>query len=1094
MKRLLALLALVAAPAALAVDVEGYIYTPDGTPVASATVVAAGQSVTTDAEGHFTVNAPADSLVSLDVRAEHLPSVKVLALAGDPPLTITLAPSPNEGMMMTTATAMPAARGGGVPASAGARDRTISGAVRIGKRTLANAPVLIQAMSEVFIPPTTVTTDAKGRYRVSVPSGRYYVSIGEGVAPRLRPAGDRMMDADGGTNAMVDLTSDREAVRDLELVAAPLITGRLVDADDKPAGRADVLIVMAGRSPLEFFHQPIVRTLPNGRFAIPAPFFPPNERVEIVATPPRHSPTRSKAFLLSEAKETTITLPKFETVTVRVADREGKPLPDSVVAYALTDETATFGGDASIMLMPHLARRRFRTEDGAVTLQLTAGEYVFAASAPRYQPKTETRTITKPVAFDLVLELGHAIRGRVHRGERPVSGAQVTIRGGQVMRGERSATTDEKGLFVFESLPRGTYVIGIFKSEELIDKMLTTDAPSEVDVDLPPLGTLQGRVVDAATRAPIAAFLYTLEPLQADEPGMRGRHMQRGSSGSDGTFSVSVPIGGYRLTAGSGGYLPSEPVEVRVTEDGAPPIEIALGRGATISGRVIDEDGKPLLEANVMIMNDVGEISRSARSATRVSPAAATTGEDGAFSISGVATGPAQLVARRSGYAMERRPIDVDGDLQFDIVLPRGLSITGVVTLNGKPVSGASVDAMTPAVNADHQSTMTDEQGRFTIAGLVPGRYTLNANRDEHHAQLENVDATQRREVVIELEGKGRGVIFGTVSGVPRSGGKITRGSVFAQSPQVGAEATIDDAGNYRIENAPAGTVEIVAHVETLQGSRSTMRKRVELAPGQSLRVDLDLTPGITVTGRVTHGASRPVARAQVVFHSDESGMVSAMTREDGSYEAGLPGPGRYQIYANAEELMSRNYQTVREIRGSETFDIQLTESVIEGVVLDAATSQPLPDALVTLVPRQSVQQQMTSGETMTDANGRFSITTAASGPHLLIAAAPGHAQRTQEVSLGGTAPQRMQLELAGAVELRVRIVDAKTRTPLEAHLVLADEKGTYLPVRSTRSADGAEFLFSLAPGRYRVKALTMGYAEKTVDVTAPGTITIPLD
>ena len=1090
---------LLAAPAALAVDVEGYVYTADGTPVAKAAVNAGSQRAITDAEGYFKVTAPADSILKLEVKAENLPSATVLALAGDPPLTVTLAEVPNEGVMRTTATAMPAAmRAPRPPGAASARDRAITGVVRIGKRPLANAPVTIHAIAEVYSPPVNVTTDEKGRYRTAVAPGRYFIGIGEGLGPRLRPANERMY---GGEDqaSIADVTKNEEAAVDIELVAAPLITGRVVDADDKPVGRADVLIALAGRSALEFFHQPIVRTLPNGRFAVPAPAFPDTETAEIVATPTGHSPTRSKPFVLRQPKEAVITLPKFDDVTVRVTDRQGKPLNDATVAYALSEETTAFGGDAGVLLMPHVARRRVRATNGEVVLRLTAGEYEFAASAPKYQPKSESRTINRPIGFAIALEPGFAVRGRVRRGDKPVAGVHITIRGGNVGRAERALQTDEKGEFTFESLARGTYNLAFFKSEELVDRMMTVDAPANIDLSLPPTGTLTGRVIDAKSGAPVAEFLYTLETTDTanEQSRMRGRPIQqRGAAGSDGSFSTTVPIGTYRIIAAAAGYLPSEAIEVRVTEREPATVEIPLGRGATVTGRVTDEAGKPLLEANVVIAQDVGEISRSARSMTRVSPTAATTGDDGTFTITGVEPGPAQLIVRRSGYAPERRPIDVEAETRVDIVLTRGLSVTGIVTIAGKPAAGVSVDATTSAVNADHQSTMTDERGRFTLEGLIAARYTINANFEQHHAQLDNVDVAQRREVTIELEGKGRGVIVGTVTGMPRVGGKMLRGTVYAQSSQIGAEGTIDPAGNYRIENAPAGSVDVVAHVETQQGTRSTTKKRLELAAGQTLRVDLDLTPSLLVSGRVTHGSSKAVARAHIVFNNESAGMVSAITREDGSYEVGLPAPGTYQIFANAEELVSRHYQTIREIRGSETFDIHLAEQTVEGLVLDAATSQPLANALVTLVPRQTMQTQMqtVSSETITDASGRFTMTTAANGPHLLIASAHGYAHRSQDVSLGGGAPIRAQFELAGASELRVRVVDAKTKTPLEAHLVLGSDKGHYLPVRATRSPDGAEFVFSLAPGRYVLTAISMSYPERKVEVTAPGTVTVQME
>src|SRR5688572_16668129 len=263
MNRLALLLMLLSTPAALAVDLEGYVYTVDGTPVAKAAVTAGSQRVITSDDGHFKVTAPADSIVSIEVSAPGQPPSKVVALAGDPPLTITLGTAAPEA---TTATRIRPGTAAGA-AAAPVRDRVITGVVRIGRKTLANAPVAIHGTGE----PIHVKSDEKGRYRVAVAAGRYLVAIGEGLHPRLRPIHEARMYAEGEMQ-FADVTEAREATMDVELMAAPLITGRILDADQKPVARADVLVVLAGRPALEFFHQPIVRTLPDGRFAIAVPF------------------------------------------------------------------------------------------------------------------------------------------------------------------------------------------------------------------------------------------------------------------------------------------------------------------------------------------------------------------------------------------------------------------------------------------------------------------------------------------------------------------------------------------------------------------------------------------------------------------------------------------------------------------------------------------------------------------------------------------------------------------------------------------------------------------------------------------------------
>jgi hypothetical protein len=309
---------------------------------------------------------------------------------------------------------------------------------------------------------------------------------------------------------------------------------------------------------------------------------------------------------------------------------------------------------------------------------------------------------------------------------------------------------------------------------------------------------------------------------------------------------------------------------------------------------------------------------------------------------------------------------------------------------------------------------------------------------------------------------------------------------VFLSGENGGAEGMIDDAGNYRIEKAPEGQVAAAAYVEASPYRvRMSARKEFEVAAGQSLRVDLDLGGQLRVSGRVTLDG-KPVP-AEVRFAGENGMMAASRTREDGMYEVLLTTPGLHHISASAKELGDRYFQTLRDLRGGETIDMDLREQVIEGTVVDAATRQPVAGALVTLAPA-GVSSAL--AEMQTDPNGRFTITTTSAGPQRLIVTAHGYAQRSQAVS-GSGAPYAF--ELTPAPELRVRVVDARTGTPLEASVVFNDEKG-FVPVSPRRGEDGATFIFSLAPGKYRAFVNVEGFAMKTVEITAPGAVDIVLE
>ena len=128
-----------------------------------------------------------------------------------------------------------------------------------------------------------------------------------------------------------------------------------------------------------------------------------------------------------------------------------------------------------------------------------------------------------------------------------------------------------------------------------------------------------------------------------------------------------------------------------------------------------------------------------------------------------------------------------------------------------------------------------------------------------------------------------------------------------------------------------------------------------------------------------------------------------------------------------------------------------------------------------------------TVSEMPTDASGRFRIVTASSGAYRLVASASGYSHR----AIATSNATQYSFELTPTAALKVRVVDTSTRTPLDAHLIVTDADGAYVPVRPQRSEDGETYTYSLAPGQYRLTAVVHGYPSRTVDVTAPGTIEI---
>jgi hypothetical protein len=233
-----------------------------------------------------------------------------------------------------------------------------------------------------------------------------------------------------------------------------------------------------------------------------------------------------------------------------------------------------------------------------------------------------------------------------------------------------------------------------------------------------------------------------------------------------GRFNVSVSKSGF-VTMQYGQNRPFEPghpieiADAQVMEKA----DVALPRGSAVSGRVLDEFGDPVADANVSAMRM--QYSGGRRRLTPMGRAS-TTNDLGQFRLFGLPPGEYYLSSsvrsldmmvmdmiggaggpvgsnNSSGYAAtyfpgtpnpgeaQRVSVGLGQELNsIDIQMqPVKLArITGVATASdGKPMSGALVMLMPSMKDAmmfmPGGTSRTDKDGNFTLSSVAPGEYSL---------------------------------------------------------------------------------------------------------------------------------------------------------------------------------------------------------------------------------------------------------------------------------------------------------------------------------------------------------------------------------
>jgi hypothetical protein len=136
--------------------------------------------------------------------------------------------------------------------------------------------------------------------------------------------------------------------------------------------------------------------------------------------------------------------------------------------------------------------------------------------------------------------------------------------------------------------------------------------------------------------------------------------------------------------------------------------------GVAITGTVSDVTGGPISHALVR--------ATSIWWGDDDAQPAVETDDHGRFEI-WVAPGPVGVVAFAEGYAPATENGTAPG--AFEILLSPESSIAGTVidSKTHRPVAGVAVQAMLVTWNASASTDFTDDQGRFRITHLEPGRY-----------------------------------------------------------------------------------------------------------------------------------------------------------------------------------------------------------------------------------------------------------------------------------------------------------------------------------------------------------------------------------
>jgi hypothetical protein len=639
-----------------------------------------------------------------------------------------------------------------------------------------------------------------------------------------------------------------------------------------------------------------------------------------------------------------------------------------------------------------------------------------------------------------------------------------------------AAPTGADGRFAIDGLEPGRYRLRVSGSGLLPSEVRYVPVPSDAT-----------RIVVARQVAIDGVVVDGGKPAANVTVGLRGDAIGgeiAAKTDLAGAFHFpNLPEGRYQLYAWQGALAARA---VRVNRLGTGPfaaIELRLEAASIVIGRVIDrEEGTGIVAAIELRPSGDDQAPRYARS-----------GDDGVFRIEGVPNGRWIADAFAPGY-LSPGGVELEAGRGIpELALARGGTLEGrVLDGEGRPVSGATVRALTTGTSATEVSAAVEQDklrrfsGRMAAPTSVPGLATADPS------------FVMRGEL---------GVLVGPIPPVPAPGAEVARPAVLDPSvaglagepaplpvdPQHASIWITGSDGRYRIRGLAKAKVAVLAAAPGLAEGRS---KQVALEPGQTMTgIDIVLTAGTMLIGKVTDQHRVPVIGAQITVTPELGAPIEAFTDESGEYRLG-PVTGAIEIHASSYghgdakrtvEVPAAKGLVAAERR--EDLVLEVADATLAGT-LDDTTGAPVSGAHLEIIGGSGDGRHA-----IVAADGTFSIDMLPAGHLRMRIAHPAYPSKEVDVvaTSGGTERARLRLGIGGGVE--GVLLEATSGAPLTSIAILAAGPSS-ATADATSDKVGRWKLGPLEPGHWKVTISLPGYLPlaRELDVPAaraPGTMTV---
>lgn len=572
----------------------------------------------------------------------------------------------------------------------------------------------------------------------------------------------------------------------------------------------------------------------------------------------------------------------------------------------------------------------------------------WAEAVEETAPKKESETVIEESAEE------------IHKEEMKISQAEIK------KAISSDAYTNFDGRYTIIGLPSGTYTLRVEPpNKELAVKEITQiavvkNSTTTCNITLEQGGVITGYVLDELNQpiSQVNIFVPGSPPIRVTTDST-GKYILQG-----------LPSGRYMIEVyfwSRISYLRYTISDILVTSGTTIIQNIILNKSGIISGNVVDTSGNPIINARVSVW---GKIDQKSQGDTH-------TDSTGKYIID-------NLLAEVN-YNLEIYPPEginlVKQRLENIFIKSGTITILNICMSPGSIITGTVTDTEGNPVNevrvyAGGNSGYSDTNGNYTIIGLSPGIYTIEAtppynNRNLARYRSGNVRVIQGSITIHNIILPVAGTLTGYIkdkNGNPVPNAGITLSTNFWGT---GIQTQID--GKYTFYNLPPGMYFFYINPPENSLLVGKSIKDIEIISGTTIIKDVILDTGGIIIGIVTDTNLNPVANIPVSA-SARGGDVYRFTDTDikGRYTLYNLPPGTYTITASPPvdiNLIQQSYQNIIVNIGATTTQnfVLLSGGIIRGTVTDESGNL-IGNAWII------IRESNISKDTKTNFNGQYII------------------------------------------------------------------------------------------------------------------------